>query len=708
MPVDYEIVHRAPGRIRLRVPVLETTESVALITKALEGCPGVDSVRANPACSSVVVCYDAHRPAALADVDQALGALTITQGRSGPESSADAEKDGHRTEITAAAAALRDLGLPTLSLALSLFGGPLAAALTAPLVSYNSLPILLRAYEVLRREHRLNVDFLDSLAIVISLSRGNLFTSAFMTWLITLGDYIRDQTAARSKRTIAHLLDYQGHKAWVIRENKKVEVLVGKIARGDTLVVYAGGMIPVDGEVTSGRATIDQKTITGESVPVERVKGDYVFAATVITDGKLYLRADRVGADTTAAQIVRMVETAPLGETRIQNYAETFADQLVAPSLALSGGLYWFSGDLNRLLSMVIIDYGTGIRVAAPTSVLAAMTHAARQGILVKGGRHLEKLDRIDTVVFDKTGTLTKGEPRVCHIASFDERYFPSRAILTLAAAAEARLKHPLARAVLSKSREQMLEIPERSDSRFEVGLGVEAQVNGYAVHVGSELFLRRKDIRLDEGSNAIKRFNERGCSTLLLAVDGRLVGLLACADQIRPEAPLVVKTLRNRGLRSIVMLTGDNQAVAETVSARLGIDQFFSEVSPADKAAVVQRLRQEGRVVAMVGDGINDSPALSYADVGVAVKSGADVAREAADVVLMEDNLWKLISALDISHEAIGLIRQNYAIIATLNTLALALAIPRGLVSPDVTALVSNGSAIVASLNAVQPILRY
>jgi Cu2+-exporting ATPase len=420
------------------------------------------------------------------------------------------------------------------------------------------------------------------------------------------------------------------------------------------------------------------------------------------------IQATRVGADTTAARIVQTIEEAPVGETCIQNYAERFADKLVAPTLLLSAGLYGVTGDLNRLLSMMIIDYGTGIRVAAPTSVLAAMTHAARQGIIVKSGRNMEQLAHLDTIVFDKTGTLTSGVPEVLDVISYDERRFPPRKIVGLAAAAEARLKHPVSQAILAKARREGIRVPERTGADFQIGLGVEARVNGYNIHIGSARYFHGKRIAHGVSADLVESINQRGCSTLLFAVDGALTGLIPYADQIRPESRDVIRTLHNRGVRDLVMLTGDNACVASVVASRLGIDRYFSDTMPSEKADVIKQLREGGRTVAMVGDGINDSPALAYADVGIAMKSGADVTRETADVVLMEDNLWKVIAAIDASKEAIALIEQNYAIIAVMNTLALALAIPGGLMTPNFAALLSNGSAIAASLNAIRPILRY
>ena len=591
MSIEYTIKHAMPGRMRLHVPAITQLGGLAeACTRLLIKQKGVTSVRINANCASLVIEYQAHRrdvPLKLKHMMRALndptrGLLARQKGKNrkvqnidlAPSSATASQPEliifGDKSPLPHA------LALPTASLALSLVGGTAGTLVTLPLIGYNSAPIFKRALSVLRREHRLNVDFLDSLAIIISTLRGNLFTSAFITWLIGLGDYIRNRTAAKSKRAIGDLLDYQGQTAWVRRGKKKLELPVSQIIVGDTVIVYPGAMIPVDGKVIHGQATIDQKTITGESLPVERRAGDKVYASTVVREGKIYLRAERVGKETTAAQIVRLVEEAPIGETRIQNYAEKFADRLVAPSLAAALGLYAASGDVNRLLSMLIIDYGTGIRVAAPTSVLAVMTHAARQGILIKGGSQLEKLNRVDTIVFDKTGTLTEGQPRVMSINSYNERRFSTQKILALAAAAEARLTHPVAEAVLVKAREMRLKVPERDESQYHIGLGIEVRINGYAVHVGSELFLRERNIKIDGATHDLRWLNNRGLSALLLAVDGELTGLISYADQIRVESSAVIKTLHNRGLRNLIMLTGDNGTIAQSVAARLGLDRFF------------------------------------------------------------------------------------------------------------------------------------
>jgi manganese/zinc-transporting P-type ATPase C len=340
-----------------------------------------------------------------------------------------------------------------------------------PILALSALPSLTRAWNVVWHERRLNVDFLDSIAVTVSIARAQFFTAAFMTWMISLGDWIRDKTAARSRRALNEMLRFQATMASVVRNEHVVQVPSDTVATGETVVVYPGEVIPVDGVVTDGWAAVDQKTVTGESVPVEKVLADEVFASTVLRDGKLRIRASRVGSQTTAAQIVQLIESAPLGETRLQNYAEKFGDRLVAPMLLFSTSLYAATANLDRLLSMVIIDYGTGIRVAAPTAVMAAMTHAARHGILIKGGRHMERLASVDTVVFDKAGTLTRGSPEIRAVISCDKRHFPARKILALAAAAEARLKHPVSQALVAKAEAEGVEIPERLTSDFKSDL---------------------------------------------------------------------------------------------------------------------------------------------------------------------------------------------------------------------------------------------
>ena len=694
-----------PGRVRLNIPALACKRRLAeALLSWLKAQPGIRSARINHDCASLVLEYDPAQESLLrlllARVQRASVAevkALCASAPTTPQASAAAPDVAKRTR----------LALPTLSLALAFSANPIVAALNMPLMLWNAIPIAKRAWRVWANESRLNIDVLDTLAISSSVLQGNPLAGCIVTWLIKLGDWIRDLTAAGSRRAIDELLEFQSKTAWVLRNGVVVSVPATELVAGDLVMVYPGEMIPVDGEIIDGQATIDQKTITGEGLPVNRGKGEAAFAATVIREGQITIRALRVGSATTAGQIVHLVESAPIGDTRMQNHAERFADRLVTPTLGLAAGTAAVSGDFNRFLSLVIVDYGTGIRVAAPTSVLSSMTHAARAGMIIKSGRHMEKLADIDTIVFDKTGTLTHGAPAVIDIVSYQGSITPNH-LLGLAAAAETRLQHPVAEALRSRARQLQVNVPPCDETTYRIGLGVEGQVNGYYVHVGNERFMRQSDIAVAKAAVDRATLDERGFSSLYVAVDGKLAGLVPYFDEIRKESRTVVERLRGMGIAHSIMLTGDNAVVARAVSSNIGLTQHFADMLPADKADVIQELQRRGRRVAMVGDGINDSPALSFADVGIAMKHGAEVTHESADVILMEDSLWKLVHAVEISQDAVRLIKQNYAIVASLNTIALALALPGGLITPEITALISNGSAILASINGIRPILKY
>ncbi|HMK90021.1 MAG TPA: heavy metal translocating P-type ATPase [Methylocystis sp.] len=712
--MQFAIRHFMPGRVRLSIPPLCRDRDLAEETLAwLRGQSAVRSARVNYACASLVVEYDvAHEPLfrllvgrlrlmSLADLRQ-LTQLALPQESREPHLAKEL--------IAAAKPAERPhqypLALPTVALGLAFLVNPFARAVNIPLMLWNGYPIAFRAWRVLRDERRLNVDFLDALAIIASLMQGNHVAGALITWLVKLGDYIRDMTAAGSKRAIGDLLEFQSKTAWVVRDGTVASIPARDVAVGDEVIVYPGEMIPADGEIIEGSALIDQKTITGEGLPVARGVGEAAFAATVTREGQIRIRATRVGSNTTAGQIVQLIDSAPIGDTRMQNHAEKLADRLVLPTLGVATATAAVTYDFNRFLSLVIVDYGTGIRVAAPTAVLSSMTQAARRGVIIKSGRHMERLAEVDTIVFDKTGTLTQGSPEVQEIVAYQRR-LDARRLLGLAAAAESRLTHPVAEAVRNKAAALGARAPECDETQYRLGLGVEGPVDGLYVHVGNERFLRQSGVDVAKAAADRARLERQGCSCLYVATDGKLAALLPYADQIRPEAATIVERLYALGVRDAIMMTGDNAVVAKAVGERLGLTRQYADMLPADKATIVQRLQREGRVVAMVGDGINDSPALSFADVGVAMKHGAEVTQESADVVMMEDSLWKLVEAVEISRGAVSLIKQNYAIVVALNTLALGLAVPGGLVSPSVTAIISNGSAILASVNGMRPLLR-
>ena len=693
--IQCDPVHTIRGRLRLRLETPQVLNGLAeTVQDVLREHPAVQGVRLNPPARSLVITYDA---AAIApdDLVRFIRACSVEQLKARqprpPQPGAEPPTSSWWP-----------LGLSTAAVTLGVL---LESALAPWCLAAAAVPIFRRAFEAVARQGKLNIDVLDAAATTVLVAQGQIPTAAAMVWFVALGDFIRDITVQHSRRAIEGLFDDRIHAAWVLRDGTKVRVTVEEIREGEAVVVYPGELIPVDGTVVSGHATVDQQILTGESLPVEKGTGDQVYAATVLRDGKLYLQAAKVGQETMAAHVVRLVRDAPVRETRIQNYAEQFADRLVPWSFFGAGLSTLVSRSANGAASLLIVDYGTGVRVSAPTTVLSSMTRAARQGILIKGGRYLEQLAEVDVIVFDKTGTLTLGTPEILEIVPYAHGDVSPDAILTLAAAAQQRLTHPVAEAIVRAANGRGLEIPERDGSEYLIGQGVEAAVGGRVVLVGSQRLMAARGVAVRAAREELSRLDEAAATPIFVAVDGELCALLILADPLRPEAAAVIQALRTRGVEDIIMLTGDHPAVAREVAGALGIGRYVAEALPEQKAALVRQLQAEGHTVAVVGDGINDSPALAQADVGIAVRGGTAVAHETAHVALLEGSLWKIPQAIDIARESMHLIRQNWDLIFYPSTVAIALALP-GVIGPVGATLISNGSAVLAAVNALRPLL--
>lgn len=694
------IVHSIPGRVRLRMPALqEHPQILDPLIGFIRDQKGITDASINSWCSSVTIHYD---PSVWSSEQ-----LCRFLQQQHPE---DIERyHGPNVEVLpppspADEPAGNELWYSTAGLAVGFLMEPLAPAALPVLLLVSAWPMLKRTYHSLAVDKKLNVDVLDASAASLLVIQGNLPMAMFMIFLINIADYIRDLTMMQSKKAIEEVLAYQTNEAWVIRNGSKIRVPVSEVQLGELVVIYPGERITVDGMVQSGMAMVDQAALTGESLPVEKNSGDPVYAATVVREGEITVQAESIGDETEAARIVRLVEDAPARETKIQNYAVKWANDIVPYSFMLGGVGALAGGGLQGAAAVLIIDYGTGIRIAAPTTVLSSMTKSIRKGILIKGGRHLENLSEVNAIVFDKTGTLTCGHPDVVDVIPLNGST-PDQ-VLTLAAAAENRLTHPVAQAIVRAATDRGLEIPERTTSDYTIGLGVESCVNDISVLVGNRRFMKQKQLPLTSAiQNKIKAMEARAVSPVCVAADGKLIGLLSYADPLRPEAKEVIQAIRDRGIEEIVMLTGDHENVAKRVAEELGITRYVSESFPGQKAEVVQELQNKGYKVAVVGDGINDSPALAYADVGIAVHGGTHVAQETAHVVLLNGGLWKIPAAIDIGREAVRLIHQNWNIIMIPNTIALGLAAV-GLLGPIGATLLSNGSNILATANGLRPLL--
>ncbi|HEU4682941.1 MAG TPA: heavy metal translocating P-type ATPase [Nitrospira sp.] len=685
------MVHDMPGRVRVRVAWIKSRRDLADVLAARMGrLAGVSHASANPYCASLTLRYDPAVWTAAA-LCRRIDKLAPRRG----------ERPGYRPAPDRSA--WYELSLSSFGLAAAWTKSAFAPVLLPLCVAGSAVPMLARAYHAFAREDQLTVDVLDASATAVLCAQGQFEMAMFMIWLVNLGDYVRDATVAHARKTVSSVLSYQQSSAWVVKGPRTIKTPVLRLAVGDQVVVHSGDRIPVDGTVLAGAASVDEQTLTGESVPKDKTAGDRVFAATVVRDGTLRIKTAQVGDDTEAAKIVRMVDDAPAHETAMQNYAERWANGLVPYSFLGAGIRGLVEGGASGAASVLVVDYGTGIRVAAPTAVLATMAEAVRHGVLFKGGRSLEALATVDAVVFDKTGTLSLGVPRVTDVRSYDG--LTGEQVLALAASAEGSLNHPVAQAIGRAAAEAGVPLLSAESSRYAVGLGVGARLRGSLVHVGGLRYMNELGVNLP--SSALRQCRDlaaRAVSPVCVAMDGSVVGVLGYADSLREETPRVIERLRALGMKEVTMLTGDQEAVARRAAAQAGIESFAAELLPDQKVAYIETLQRRGLRVAAVGDGINDSPALSHADVGLALRSGADIAQESAHVVLLSGTLESIPLAVELAREAIDTIRESWRIISVPNTVALALAFA-GMLGPGMATLLSNGAAIVATGHALGPL---
>lgn len=710
---SYQIVHRTIGRVRFRIPGLGSSPRRAeKLQWYLEQTPNILYVRINQAACSLLIQYqpgsaiEQQLPDLLLDyLDRLSGELpepeVETEVQASPteaslEPSDEGEWSSLRLPLTASLLALV-CRLPRWA-----FLRPVAAiALLAA-----AFPVAKRAWKSAIEQHRLNIDCLDLLALSLSGAQGKLLTPALTITLHEFGDIIREQTARSTEIQTTNLMDAIGHFAWVKSgDSPPQQVRSDRVQVGDTVVVYPGEQIPVDGTVIQGAAIVDQQSLTGEAMPVARQVGERVFASTLVRSGQLYLRAERVGNQTRAAASIELLQKAPVHDTRMANYAEKLADRLILPSLLLASIVLMASRDPARAAAILTLDFVTGIRVSIPTAFLGALSHTTRHGVLVRSGRTLEQLAEVDTIVFDKTGTLTQGTIAIAGVQTVEAGLSAQR-ILQLAAAAEQRLNHPVAEAIVEHVKAQNLEIPVRGEWTYEVGLGVRAQVEGIEVLVGSERFLQQAGVEWGDG-----RATEADCwqSLIYVACDRHFQGAIQYRDPLRPESRDLIGALQRDYGIELHLLTGDRAQRAVQVAQELGIPphHVYAEAFPEQKAKVVRDLHRAGRTVAFVGDGLNDSVALAYADVSVSFEKGSEIARETADVVLMNNNLLDLLEAIAISRQTRALIDQNTMLVVLPNLVALGLASSVGL-NPLVATAIHNGSAIASGMNSLRPLVQH
>lgn len=579
-----------------------------------------------------------------------------------------------------------------------LVASDLAMLAAAVLAGYRILLTAVRALTV----RVVSIELLVSIAATGALVIGELWEAAAVTFLFAVGHALEAATANRTRSALAELVALVPEVATVLRDGEQVEVPAASVGVGETVLVKNGAKVPVDGVVTGGTGAFDEASITGESIPVEKVAGDRVFAGTVSVGGFCQVRATGVGADTTLARIIHRVEEAQDAKARTQTFLERFS-RWYTPGiigLALITGLV--TGDVVLALTLLVIGCPGALVVSIPVAVVAGIGRGARDGVLIKGGEHLETSARVTAVALDKTGTLTHGRPRLTDVVALGGS---SRTeVLAWAARAEAGSEHPLARPVLDAATAEGLTAGGLPDSTEPVpGKGIVATIGNRRVAVGNAALLATEGVTDDDAAAVADRLAARGRTPMLVAVDGRLIGVLGVADRVRADARDVIADLRAAGVRTVVMLTGDSRQVAQAVAAQVGIARVRAQLLPEDKLAAVAELQAAGHTVAMVGDGVNDAPALATADVGVAMgAAGTGVAIETADIALMTDDLRGLPHALSLARRTVGVMRQNIAV-ALLTVAALLAGVVAGPVTMAIGMLVHEASVLLVIANAMR-----
>lgn len=552
---------------------------------------------------------------------------------------------------------------------------------------------------------KIEVPVLDATAIGVSVLRGDYDTAGSIMFLLGIGELLEEWTHKKSVGDLARTMSLNIGKVWLVQDGTEVLVDAKKIAAGDEVVIHMGNTIPFDGIVTDGEATVNQASLTGESDPVRKSLDDFVYAGTVLEEGELTIRVQTVGGSSRYDKVVKMIEESEKLKSGLESRAEHLADRLVPYSLGGTALTYLLTGNVTKALSILMVDFSCALKLAMPVSVLSAIREASEHNITVKGGRYLEAMAEADTIVFDKTGTLTKAQPTVAKVIAFNGDN-PDE-LLRIAACMEEHFPHSMAKAVVDAAKERGLDHEEmHSKVEYVVAHGISTMINGKKAVIGSYHFVFEDEAcTLPEGTESIFETLPEQYSHLYLAIENELAAVICIEDPLRKEAAEVVHALHLAGIKKIVMMTGDSERIAGAIAKKVGVDEYYSEVLPEDKAGFVEREKAAGRKVIMVGDGINDSPALSAADIGIAISDGAQIAREIADVTIAADDLHEVVVLKNLSDALMKRIHGNYRSIVGFNAGLIGLGVA-GVLAPMTSALLHNTSTLLFTLRSMGNLL--
>ena len=682
------IAHESWGRMRLRLRHKTMTPRQAdLLETWLKGQPWTKEAVVHERTGCVIVTYTGGRETVLA----ALGGFTWA----GAESSVTLP--GHSTRELNREFQEKLVGKVLMKGAAALF---LPAPLRIARVVWHMVPFLHKGLRCLGRR-KIKVELLDALSIGISVGRRDFGTAGTVMFLLEIGELLEDWTRKKSVADLAESLSLHVDRVWLKTEAGEVLTPIGQVQPGDRVVVRAGGVIPLDSVVAEGEVTVNQASLTGESVPVAKRPGGAVYAGTVVEEGECVLEVKQASGQGRYDQIVEMIQRSEQMKSAAEAKASSLADKLVPYTFAGSLLSLALTRNVTRALSVLMVDFSCALKLAMPLAVLSAMREAGREHITVKGGKFLEAVANADTIVFDKTGTLTHACPRVAKVIPFNG--MEEAEMLRLAACLEEHFPHSMANAVVEEARRRGLNHEERhAKVEYLVAHGIASSVDGEQVRIGSAHFIFEDEkVTIPEGEQAKFDALPPEYSQLYLAIGGVLSAVICISDPLREEAKDVLSTLRDLGVKNAVMLTGDSPRTAAAIAAELGVDDFRAGVLPADKAEYVASLRREGHTVLMVGDGINDSPALSEADAGIAISDGAAIAREIADITIAADSLWELVRLRQLAMALMRRIENNYRFVIGFNGALIGLGMA-GILPPATSAMLHNLSTLGVSLHSM------
>ncbi len=715
-----DVIHQLPGRVRIGCRALKYLQVEAEgIHQRLEDLVPVCHARVSAITENVLILYDPSQATVEDIVEQTesvLGGYSLLAYKAERSFQDSATVNERRLQEEPISEMLVRIGVTTATLGYPLLSKRamrepatfLGRFLTLPSLTALSfaLPIVRSGSKSLLSRGRPNADTLSATAILASIVAGRGWSALTIIWLADIAGLLTAYTMGRTRRAIRDMLSVGEDIVWRIRPDGTEErVELAELAVGDRIMVHTGEKISVDGLVESGEAAVDQASITGEFMPMGKAVDDEVFAGTVVKSGRIVVQAHKVGDQTAVARIVHLVEEATHRKATVQSIADRTSAQLIPVNFLLAGIVYLATRKVSRALNMLIIDYSCGIRLSTATALSAAICTAARNGILVKGSNYLELLSEADTLIFDKTGTMTEGRPQVISVIPVNGRT-SGRELLQVTAAAEESSMHPLAVAVLDKVRRSGLSIPSHANTQVHTARGVETQVDGRHIRVGSRRFMQEQEVDLAPIAEPVHRLARTGESIIYVADDEGLLGILGIQDSLRDNMKKTINRLRYIGMDDIILLTGDVEQHAEIVASRMSMDRFEAEVMPDDKAETVLKLQSRGTHVVMVGDGINDAPALAYADVGIAMGgTRTDIAMEAADITVTGDNPLMIPAVVHMANKTMRVVRQNFFTAIGVNSLGIVLSAV-GVLPVFWGAVLHNSCTVAVVLNSSRLLL--